>query len=76
MLGGVAHLTSNGFMPNGFSAVITALLGVMFAYMGAEIVTVAAAETKIQPKKFVRHQTQLFGGSYYSTLVQCSLLFA
>ena len=37
MLGGTTHLTAQGFMPNGFSSVITALLGVMFAYMGAEI---------------------------------------
>ncbi|MHA3049386.1 amino acid permease [Acinetobacter sp. ANC 4641] len=42
---GFANLTSQGFMPNGFSSIITALLGVMFAYIGAEIVTVAAAES-------------------------------
>lgn len=53
MLGGTTHLTAQGFMPNGFSSVITALLGVMFAYMGAEIVTVAAAETK-DPAKEIR----------------------
>lgn len=53
MLGVVTHLTAEGFMPNGFSSVITALLGVMFAYMGAEIVTVAAAETK-DPAKEIR----------------------
>ncbi|ENU16790.1 amino acid permease [Acinetobacter lwoffii] len=51
--GGTTHLTAQGFMPNGFSSVITALLGVMFAYMGAEIVTVAAAETK-DPAKEIR----------------------
>lgn len=43
---GVANLTAQGFMPGGISSVVTALLGVMFAYMGAEIVTVAAAESK------------------------------
>jgi len=53
MVGGVTYLTAEGFMPNGFSSVITALLGVMFAYMGAEIVTVAAAETK-NPAKEIR----------------------
>lgn len=53
MVGGVHHLTAGGFMPNGISSVITALLGVMFAYMGAEIVTVAAAETK-DPAKEIR----------------------
>lgn len=53
MVGGVANLTVQGFMPNGFSSVVTALLGVMFAYMGAEIVTVAAAESK-NPAKEIR----------------------
>ncbi|MBF7688205.1 amino acid permease [Acinetobacter rathckeae] len=43
---GIGHLTDQGLMPNGFSSVVTALLGVMFAYMGAEIITVAAAESK------------------------------
>lgn len=42
---GFSNLTAQGFMPNGFSSIITALLGVMFAYIGAEIVTVAAAES-------------------------------
>lgn len=41
---GFWHLTSQGFMPHGPKAVVVALLGVMFAFMGAEIVTVAAAE--------------------------------
>ncbi|QER38343.1 amino acid permease [Acinetobacter suaedae] len=50
---GVGNLTAQGFMPNGFSSVITALLGVMFAYIGAEIVTVAAAESK-NPSKEIR----------------------
>ncbi|WOE32894.1 MULTISPECIES: amino acid permease [unclassified Acinetobacter] len=53
MVGGAHYLTADGFMPNGISSVITALLGVMFAYMGAEIVTVAAAETK-NPAKEIR----------------------
>ena len=50
---GITHLTADGFMPNGFSAVITALLGVMFAYIGAEIVTVAAAESE-NPAREIR----------------------
>lgn len=53
VVGGVANLTAQGFMPNGISSVVTALLGVMFAYMGAEIVTVAAAESK-NPAKEIR----------------------
>ncbi|MBD9431857.1 amino acid permease [Achromobacter sp. ACM03] len=43
--GGMSNLTDRGFMPNGPGAVVTALLGIMFAMMGAEVVTVAAGET-------------------------------
>ena len=51
---GFAHLTSQGFMPNGFDAVVVALLGAMFAFIGAEIVTVAAAEAKDPSKEIIR----------------------
>lgn len=60
MVGGVTYLTAEGFMPNGFSSVITALLGVMFAYMGAEIVTVAAAETKNPAQSGPLHQPRQY----------------
>jgi len=43
---GLSALTSNGgFMPNGFGAVIAAMLTTMFTFMGTEIVTIAAAES-------------------------------
>lgn len=43
---GLSHLVSNGgFMPNGFGAVIAAMLTTMFTFMGTEIVTIAAAES-------------------------------
>ena len=43
---GVSHLFSNGgFMPNGFGAVLAAMLTTMFTFMGTEIVTIAAAES-------------------------------
>jgi GABA permease len=43
---GLGHLVNNGgFMPNGFSAVIAAMLTTMFTFMGTEIVTIAAAES-------------------------------
>ena len=51
---GWEHLTSQGFMPNGFDAVVVALLGAMFAFIGAEIVTVAAAEAKNPSKEIIR----------------------
>lgn len=54
---GLTHLTNQGFMPNGFSSVVSALLAVMFGYMGAEIVTVAAAESK-QPGHEIRKATK------------------
>jgi len=40
----MAH--TGGFMPNGFGAVMGALLTTMFSFMGTEIVTIAAAESK------------------------------
>jgi len=44
---GFSQLTANGgFMPNGIGPVIIALLGVMFSFLGAEIVTIAASESK------------------------------
>jgi GABA permease len=43
---GVQHLWQpDGFMPNGFGAVIAGLLITMFSFMGTEIVTIAAAES-------------------------------
>jgi GABA permease len=43
---GVGHLVGEGgFMPNGFGAVIAAMLTTMFTFMGTEIVTIAAAES-------------------------------
>ncbi|TCM68026.1 gamma-aminobutyrate:proton symporter (AAT family) [Acinetobacter calcoaceticus] len=44
---GFSNLTAHGgFMPNGIGPVIIALLGVMFSFLGAEIVTIAASESK------------------------------
>ena len=54
---GWTHLTDQGFMPKGSSSVVTALLGVMFAYIGAEIVTVAAAESN-HPATEIRKATK------------------
>ncbi|GAB1579111.1 amino acid permease [Bordetella petrii] len=51
---GVSQLTAQGFMPNGAKSVVVALLGVMFAFIGAEIVTVAAAESANPSKEIVR----------------------
>jgi len=43
---GVANLMAHGgFMPNGFGAVLGAMLTTMFTFLGTEIVTIAAAES-------------------------------
>jgi GABA permease len=47
---GISHLYDKGFMPNGISAVLAAILTTMFSFMGTEIVTIAAAESR-EPKK-------------------------
>lgn len=52
---GVSRLwDQGGFMPNGFGAVISAMLITMFSFMGAEIVTIAAAESDTPDKHIVR----------------------
>lgn len=44
---GVKHLWDHGgFMPNGWGPVLAALLTTMFSFMGSEIVTIAASESK------------------------------
>ncbi|MYS08484.1 amino acid permease [Streptomyces sp. SID6041] len=43
---GLAHLTGQGgFLPNGWSGVISGVLAVVFAFGGLEVVTIAAAES-------------------------------
>ncbi|EFU4032810.1 TPA: amino acid permease [Shigella sonnei] len=52
---GISRLwDSGGFMPSGFGAVLSAMLITMFSFMGAEIVTIAAAESDTPEKHIVR----------------------
>ena len=52
---GVAHLADTiGFMPNGMGAVLAAMLTTMFSFMGTEIVTIAAAESKDPSKQITK----------------------
>ncbi|WP_285659739.1 amino acid permease [Actinomycetospora sp. NBRC 106375] len=45
-VGGLSRLVSEGgFAPNGFGAIVAAVLITMFSFMGTEIVTIAAAES-------------------------------
>jgi GABA permease len=56
--GGVAHLTSHGgFMPNGIGPVLTGAVAATGFYFGAEIVTIAAAESA-EPERAVAETTQ------------------
>ncbi|MDJ1132026.1 amino acid permease [Streptomyces iconiensis] len=52
-----SHLTSHGgFAPNGSTAIFSAIVVVIFAFGGAEIVTIAAAESK-EPQRSVARAT-------------------
>lgn len=52
---GLAHLyDTHGFMPNGLGAVMAAILTTMFSFMGTEIVTIAAAESKNPGKQITQ----------------------
>ena len=46
--------TFGGFMPNGMTAVIGAMLTTVFSFMGTEIVTIAAAESQNPAKQITR----------------------
>ncbi|MDZ7280275.1 GABA permease [Pantoea eucrina] len=54
---GISHVyDTHGFMPNGISAVLAAILTTMFSFMGTEIVTIAAAESR-EPQKQITQAT-------------------
>lgn len=55
--GGFGNLVAHGgFIPNGSSSILSAVVVVIFAFGGAEIVTIAAAESK-EPAKSVANAT-------------------
>jgi GABA permease len=56
--GGISHLTAHGgFMPNGIVPVLTGAVAATGFYFGAEIVTIAAAESA-EPERAVAESTQ------------------
>ena len=56
--GGVRHLTAHGgFMPNGIVPVLTGAVAATGFYFGAEIVTIAAAESA-EPERAIAETTQ------------------
>lgn len=57
---GLSNLTAHGgFMPTGLTAVLTAMLGTMFSFMGTEIVTIAAAESERPAEQIVAATTSV-----------------
>lgn len=52
---GLQHLyDTQGFMPNGVGKVMAAILTTMFSFMGTEIITIAAAESKNPGKQITQ----------------------
>jgi GABA permease len=54
--GGFSHLTSEGFAPEGYGNVLTGVVIAIFAFVGAEIATIAAAESD-EPRRAVAKAT-------------------
>lgn len=56
---GVSNLYQNGgFMPKGFGAILAGVLLTIFSFFGAEVVSIAAAESK-RPQEKIRQATNL-----------------
>jgi gamma-aminobutyrate permease len=54
-VGGISHLyAEGGFIAKGWGAVLAALLTTMFSFMGSEIVTIAASESKDPAQQITR----------------------
>ncbi|CAL9445037.1 amino acid permease [Streptomyces sp. enrichment culture] len=76
---GLSNLTEHGgFLPNGYGAILTGILMVVFSFMGSEIVTLAAGESQ-DPRRAIRKATNSViwrVGTFYlgSILVVVSLL--
>jgi len=74
---GVSHLTdTQGFMPNGLGAVVAAMLTTMFSFMGTEIVTIAAAESKDPAKQITKATNSVIWRIFLFYLVSIFLIVA
>ncbi|MEW2959703.1 amino acid permease, partial [Stenotrophomonas maltophilia] len=74
---GASHLfDTQGFMPNGLGAVLAAMLTTMFSFMGTEIVTIAAAESKDPGKQISRATNSVIWRICLFYLVSISLVVA
>ena len=74
---GVSHLVdTQGFMPNGLGAVVAAMLTTMFSFMGTEIVTIAAAESKDPGQQISRATNSVIWRIFLFYLVSIFLVVA
>ncbi|MGH8379882.1 GABA permease [Pseudomonas sp.] len=74
---GVSHLfDTQGFMPNGLGAVLAAMLTTMFSFMGTEIVTIAAAESKDPGKQISKATNSVIWRIFLFYLVSIFLVVA
>ena len=74
---GVSHLVdTQGFMPNGLGAVVAAMLTTMFSFMGTEIVTIAAAESKDPGKQISKATNSVIWRIFLFYLVSIFLVVA
>ena len=70
---GFGNLTSQGgFFPHGVGAVFAAIVVVIFSMVGAEIVTVAAAESRDPVRRCKRRPGRWWRASRSSSSVRCS----
>ncbi|MDD0974100.1 GABA permease [Pseudomonas fontis] len=74
---GVSHLfDTQGFMPNGMGAVLAAMLTTMFSFMGTEIVTIAAAESKNPTKQITKATNSVIWRIFLFYLVSIFIVVA
>ncbi|QKZ02607.1 MULTISPECIES: GABA permease [Pseudomonas] len=74
---GVSHVVDTvGFMPNGLGAVVAAMLTTMFSFMGTEIVTIAAAESKDPGKQITKATNSVIWRIFLFYLVSIFLVVA
>ncbi|MFF7707490.1 GABA permease [Pseudomonas sp. NPDC007930] len=74
---GISHLTdTQGFMPNGLGAVVAAMLTTMFSFMGTEIVTIAAAESREPGKQISKATNSVIWRIFLFYLVSIFLVVA
>ncbi|MBV6290094.1 GABA permease [Pseudomonas aegrilactucae] len=74
---GVSHLfDTQGFLPNGMGAVLAAMLTTMFSFMGTEIVTIAAAESKDPGKQITKATNSVIWRIFLFYLVSIFIVVA